>query len=437
MKVRAISLLLVAVLLLTACNSGKNKNGGRNGDAGNSIADSTESLPDEKLDNVSDYENYKFIKYDTDTTLKSEYFDIIIEKDSIVPEHFEQMCDMVASDVMKITGLKFYTDGNTEKNRMIINVQREHRAQCDPDRNIYLTEGDTNLYNGCSHVLAHELGHMIQWANFGSFGRMLDEGYATYVASRYYNISQLPDLYNIDKTIALYDFPQESDLENELTQKYYIDPYENMMVYYALGLRLNTFIYEKYGEETVNKLYSALNAGKVTDGKQFIKTLKGVTSENFISEFSKWQTENASRINQTDPEIDLTKRTTLYYMPTKYYDVWNTAVKDRYFYELGVINGKIDKEITVDFKKGSDYFRMCENKELKIAGRVQCEKECTVKFYDKDKKLIEVLKTQPGIEKEIKKDGICYMKIEGSGNVKFTPDQYEMIEKDLRKPDNF
>ena len=80
-----------------------------------------------------------------------------------MPENFADMCDVVAEDVMKITGMSFYPDGDMNKNRICINVQRKHRASLDGDRTVNITEAEAILWNGTSHVLAHELAHCLSY----------------------------------------------------------------------------------------------------------------------------------------------------------------------------------------------------------------------------------------------------------------------------------
>lgn len=427
MKAKLLSILVIAMLVLTAC--------GKNGSSSDSITDSGEKLPDEKLSAESEYENYKFIKYDKDTDLKSKYFDITVKEGTVLPEHFEEMCDMVGDDVKKVLDLDFYPDGNVNNNRITIHVQREMRAQCDPDRNIFLTEDDTNLYNGCSHVLAHELGHMTQWANYGSFGRMPDEGIATYTASMYYKVSKLPSIYTLDDTIAHYSLPDESELKSDLINKFDKEPERDMMQYYAQGLRLTTFMEETYGAGTIKKVFGEFAKAKVNSGAQFIATLKKVLGDDVLTKYSKWGQDTSERMNQNEPEIDYSDCKTIYYMPMKYQDVWNREDKEKYYYYCPDINGKIKDELTIDFKKGYEYYNMCENKSLEISGSLKCKSPCTVKLYDKDKKLIALYKAEADTSLSIKKKGTCYMKVEGNGNVTFSADINDMFPEDLRMPD--
>ena len=377
----------------------------------------------------------EFKKYQTDEVIQSKYFEIHIVKDSVVPENFAKMCDIVAEDDMKITELKLYPDGDLTKNRIKINVQREHRASLLDEDTINITEEEAILWNGTSAVLAHELAHCIQYQNFKSYNRLIDEGYAGYIASLYYKVSTLPCCYWLHHMIAEYQLPDVSILEQTVAKKAIFSEDQPMMEYYGMGLRLVTFLQETYGKDTMTKLLKNLDSQTITKGTQITATIKEITSEDAFVKFADWNKINKDRMEKLVPLEDYSKTKTLYITPLRYEDVWNPE-KGIYFYYYNNINGSIKKDLILDFSYGYKYFNLAENKPLtQFGAKFTSDKDCKLKLYDKDRNPTKTIEVKAGETVVISEKLTYYIKIEGECTFYFEPIWKDMLPSNLVLPD--
>ncbi len=412
-----IALFISMLILMTACTSKKEE--------------TKESLKLEKDSYACD-----FIKYQKDGTMKSKYFEINIVKGSVIPKNFASMCDIVAEDVMKLTGLNFYPNGDLNKNRIIINVQREHRASIGDEQEINITEEEALLWNGTSHVLAHELTHCIQYRNYRNFDRMIDEGYANYITSLYYKNSTLPTFYSLHHTIAEYQLPDVSILEQTIAKKSIFSEDQPMMEYYGMGMRLVTFLQETYGKDTILKLFEKLKNQKITEGKQVTAMIKEITSNDVFLKFSQWNKTNKDKMEETEPLVDYTNTKTLYVTPLRYEDVWNTEKEYSYFYFFDNINGYIENELVLDFAYGYKYYNLSENNTLsQIVAKFTADKDCKLKFYDKNLKIIKTKEVKAGETVEIQDSSAYYIKIQGACTFKFVPIWDQILPSELVLPE--
>ena len=378
----------------------------------------------------------EFIKYQKDQVLHSKYFNIHIVKDSVVPKNFGEMCDIVAEDVMKITELKFYPDGDLSKNRININVQREHRASISDDKTINITEEEAILWNGTSHVLAHELAHCIQYMNFKSYDRLIDEGYAVYVASLYYKVSTIPSCYLLHHMIAEYQLPDVSILEQTVAEKSIFSEEQPMMEYYGMGMRLVTFLQETYGKNTMIALFEKLDSQTITKGTQITAAIKEITSNDVFVKFADWNKINKDRMEKVEPVVDFSHTNTLYITPLRYEDVWNNEKEYSYFYYYDNINGYLNNELVLNFSYGYKYFNLSENQTLtQIGAKFTSDKDCKLKFYDKDCDLIKTVEVKADETVVISEKSTYYIKIEGECTFYFSPIWKEMLPSGLVLPD--
>ncbi len=412
-----IGLFLSIIILMTACTSKKEE--------------TKENLKLEKDSYACD-----FVKYQKDEVIKSKYFEINIVKDSVVPKNFGTMWDIVAEDVMKLTGLKFYPDGDISKNRININIQRKHRASVANEKEVNITEEEALLWNGTSHVLAHELTHCIQYRNFRNFDRMIDEGYANYITRLYYKNSTLPTFYSLHHTIAEYQLPDVSVLEQTVAKKSIFSEDQPMMEYYGMGLRLVTFLQETYGKDAILKLFEKLKSQNITEGKQVTVMIKEITSNDVFVKFSEWNKINKDKMEKTEPVVDYTNTKTLYITPLRYEDVWNTEKEYSYYYFFDNVNGYIKNDIVLDFAYGYKYFNLSENETLtQIAAKFTTDKDCKLKYYDKNRKIIKTKEVKAGETVDIQDGSAYYIKIQGACTFKFVPIWDQMLPSELVLPE--
>ena len=418
--------LILCMALLTACKKGGEKT-------------DISTIIDTSL--ITDTNASSFIKADADKVIKSKYFDITIAKDSVVPENIGEMCDIVAEDIMKITGLNLYPNTQFSKKRIVVKIQRDRRASIDEDWQINLNECDSIFWNGTSYTFAHELGHLIQFVNFGSFDRLIDEGYATYIADCYSKESTLATSYHLHRTIADYKVPLNSQKAVEERAVFS----ENIwtMEYYGIGKRLITYIADTYGKDKLYEMFNALRKklgpDKVSkDGALLTSVMNQIlATDNVYDNFTVWLDKNSLNLNELEPTQDYSDISIFSITPLKYTDVWNYFPENDHFYYFDHVNGKISENLTLDFSSGRDYYKLSEGKELeKISANFYADSNCHLNFYDKDKKCYKTTELSAGNTLKIDEENIYQIKIEGKCSFKLEMNIKEIFPKDLALPDD-
>ena len=419
----------VAVLLITnlcSCTSKSKTN--------DQIINMDESKMDEsKIDKfeMKEFELEDLIsdiyKTTEETKIESKYFDIVVDEGMVISEKCGDLLDTIAEYVMVITGLKFYIDNECKNKRITVHIQNEDGQYVADCNTIYLNESDAIATSGLSNRTIHEFSHCIQVRNYYLVNHILNEGFAQCCEEEYVKITKIPTVYYFMRTVANYQYPNNDAIIATLEKSLILNKPDPLVAVpfpikdeYSLGKRLFQYINEKYGMDTIIKIYSKLHEEENVSGKSIVNTLYECTSENFFDDCRNWCNENSKIITTTVPALDYTNYSTVYpsyikfrYLkdPSEYTETHTGVLK----YYINPICGKIDDEIMLDYTYGHKFYELSENRECheNYKFSIYSDKPCTLTLYDENKNEIKSISVPAAETLNIKEKTFAYMKIEG------------------------
>ena len=357
-----------------------------------------------------------------ETKIESKYFDIIVDKGMVISEKCGDLLDIIAEYVMGISGLKFYTDNECKNERITVHIQNKDGQYVADCNTIYLNETDTMATSGLSNRTAHEFSHCIMARNYFLVNHILSEGFAQCCEDEYVKISKIPIQTYYIPPVANYQYPNNDAIIETLEKSIILNKPDHSVKVpfpaddeYALGKRLIQYINEKYGMDTIIKIYSKLHKEENVSGKSIVNTLYECTSKNIFDDCRNWCNENSKIITTIVPAVDYTNFDTVYPAYLKYlsYNKKNQSLVLKY--GLNSISGKIDDEIMLDYTYGHKFYELSENRECheNYKFSIYSDKPCTLTLYDENKNEIKSISV-PALEIQIiEEKTFSYMKITG------------------------
>ena len=199
------------------------------------------------------------------------------------------------------SGPQYYYDGTNfegvdpkcEKFHIYV-VSDEKSVPCSMPSAVVLNNIDLELAAGEGWTLVHEYTHSLHASNGVNLGRIMEEGFATYVCGKV--TSKDADIpFNFDANLNYSSYDREITRENaeEVFKEEFEDGWEN----YLYGYRFMTFLYEEYGEEVFHNILkdATLNPPEGVDhfeNKDAIPYIKKHTSEDVFIKYGDWLEEN-------------------------------------------------------------------------------------------------------------------------------------------------
>lgn len=184
-------------------------------------------------------------------------------------------------------------DPNCEKFHIYV-VPPEKYVPCGMPGAIVLNDIDMELAAGEGWALVHEYTHSLHAANGVNLGRIMEEGFATYVCGKVTRKdSDVPFNFNANYNYAFYDREITRDNAEDVFKEEFEDGWEN----YLYGYRFITFLCEEYGEEA---FYNILNDATLNppegveyfENKDAIPYIKKHTSEDIFIKYGDWLVDN-------------------------------------------------------------------------------------------------------------------------------------------------
>ncbi len=188
-------------------------------------------------------------------------------------------------------------DPNCEKFHIYV-VPDEKSVPCSMPSAVVLNNIDLELAAGEGWTLVHEYTHSLHASNGVNLGRIMEEGFATYVCGKVTSKeADIPFNFNANLNYSSYYREITRETAEEVFKEEFEDGWEN----YLYGYRFVTFLYEEYGEDVFRDILkdATLNPPEGVDhfeNKDAIPYIKKNTSDDVFIKFADWLEENKERI---------------------------------------------------------------------------------------------------------------------------------------------
>lgn len=171
-------------------------------------------------------------------------------------------------------------------------------SPCAMGSSIIVNPVDVEFEKGEGYAIIHELAHCAHLRNGVQFESLVTEGYATYITDVV--ISAHPELGSTFNSELNYAF-----IDNEITaqsaEELFLNLERNGYQEYCYGYRLFHYLFDTYGDEIFKDI---LNVGNLKnpsndsmDAQLTLDCIKAVTSENVMTDFANWLSQNGDKFD--------------------------------------------------------------------------------------------------------------------------------------------
>lgn len=402
----------------------------------------TEQICTEKCTGVHWEEPLSFSDgdYITDTAVSVDTGTLVFDIDTnvYVPAHLEEMAEMVAAAMEKVSGLDFdgqgnYARGDFQDEKVHVNVSRDSLYAGNPDHadwyqglqtsevgsayafawsHAAVSPGD--LFLGNSYAVIHELSHVLMFRQSEwSHCQLLNEGFAEYTT--YLALRELE--HNAPEAAPYLDASEHITYNMEIYdyEKLYEQPleywFENTFEYsgnsnYTVGFRFMAYLQDVYGDYSkwipaFEDTYCFAKRGKsddVSPVQQQIEILKNTYGETVLDDFYPWLRKHLDQFeaNGYSEPVDRTGADRVNWYPF-YSSVETSAVMGAMEYEDLYIHLEPLRRYISEYKQD-------DASELQLVMSAPVK----VRLYQEDGTYTTVMGDQP-----IPLEGISYIKLVG------------------------
>lgn len=266
---------------------------------------------------------------DCDCYIEGESVIIYLQKGLSVPGDILTLTEKVMQDLSEVSGLSFdksygeenpmecrdmyYEEGlfaeinkDAEKVNILVVDLEPGYVEWACDHNAILDVENYEYNYSLYQTIYHELSHVLHHRNGVGLSSTLNEGYATYLASKTLQAKGMADWNTIQ-----HFFPMEFDDQVILSgEESFRAEFEDVELPYNYGFRLLIFLTDTYGDDIFAKILAEATrqeydagfdpnnkeASLQADSLQLISIIKSQTCDDVFAQFGTWYTENWSRL---------------------------------------------------------------------------------------------------------------------------------------------